>query len=320
MLRQAIFLRGALVAIYLFIGPGGLGAAVAQVATNSAPASGITATIPDDLNLLVGKRVVVGRLALCTPKTYAVNLSYSGKEAKIVSFSRNQSLDGIRRSISSLPIETQSLMQDMMKGGLILFEFDDGSQLDSCASLGWKALSTQLDLSPGESISTLTSGQAAPPELPPLPPASVPGIAPTICPISIVSIKSGVGLAHMLADSLTTSTFQRQLDEASHNGQSKHYLDVRVVNRGGKPISAFEFGSVYMNKMGDPASSSMNVSQNARPIGPGEEATSWTMDRDNLQSSGAGEVKVFISRVRFNDGTSWQDDGTHPCSRSTKIG
>ena len=279
---------------------------------------GTSSAIPDDLSLLVGKRVIVGRMALCTPKTYSVNLSYSGKTAKVVSFSRNTTVDGVKRQLRSLPPATQSLMENQMKGGLVLFEFDDGTRLDNCVDIGWNELSAQIELAPGESVLVSAPAQNAPPSSPP-PPSSGSNNVVQTCPITIVSLKSGISFAHILLDQLTTSEFEQQLDQAAHNGQGKHYLDIKVHNDSGKSVSAFEFGSVYSNKMGDEGASTNSISQNRRSIAAGVYLTVWAMDRDTLEQSGIGQVEVFVSRVKFDDGTFWQDDGTRSCSRTTIV-
>lgn len=284
-------------------------------------ADSASVAIPDDLNLLIGKRVVVGRIPLCTPKTYAVNLSYSGKTAKVISFTRNSSLDAIKGRLRYMPAATQTLMADMMKGGLVLFEFEDGTRLDSCAAIGWNTITAQLELAPGETIVLPVDAQrslaSAPEPIGPPPMASA--ASPQQCPVAIVKLSSGVSFAHMFAEALTTSEFQRQVDETIHNGQDKHYLDIRVRNDSAKPVSAFEFGTTYLNRMGDAAASATYISQNTHSIGPNEEIRASAMDRDTLAQTGSGQVRVYIGRVKFDDGSLWQDDGTHSCSRTTGI-
>jgi hypothetical protein len=290
-------------------------------AGTSASNGGTSASIPGDLGLLIGKRVVVGRMALCTPKTYNVNLSYSGKTAKVVSFTRNNSLDRIKGNLRSIPPSAQETMTDLMKGGLVLFEFEDGTRMDNCGSIGWSTIAAQLELAPGETVS-LASDEQRPSATAPEQFGTSPSSGATMlqsCPVSVTGLSSGVSFAHMFVDALTTSQFERQVDETIHNGQSKHYLDVRVHNDSDKSVAAFEFGAIYLNKMGDEAASTTYISQNTRPIRPGGEMKTTAMDRETLAQTGSGEVKVYVGRVRFDDGSSWQDDGTHSCSRTTTI-
>ena len=67
----------------------------APAVTSPAPADAApTPRLPDDLNLLVGKNVIVGRLPLCVPNSYTANLAYAGKPATVVSYTPNAALAG----------------------------------------------------------------------------------------------------------------------------------------------------------------------------------------------------------------------------------
>ena len=279
------------------------------------------AAIPDDLSLLVGKRVIVGRMPLCVPNTYNVNLIYSGKTARVVSFTPNKNLTAFPTNVR-LPPSVQATFADIAKGGLILFEFDDGTQLDNCASVGLSTITAQVELAPGETITPVpslrsagapTSNDAAVASSPRPPP-------PQQCPLSITSLSSGVSLSDMFVEALTTSEFERQIDETMHNGQSKHYLDISVHNGTEKSVEAFEFRTSYLNHMGDATVSATYISQTARPIKPHGDYRAQAMDRGESSQNGAGKVDLYISRVKFDDGTIWQDDGTKSCSRLTASG
>src|SRR5579863_7650116 len=94
-------------------------------------------------------------------------------------------------------------------------------------------------------------------------------------------------------------------------------LDVAVRNSSDKPIVAFEFAAVYSDKMGDETTSATYISQNEHAIQPGDISKASAMDRNEWSQNGAGQVTLYISRVRFNDKTMWQDDRTHSCSRES---
>ena len=294
---------------------------IAQTPVDTSVSGGASVSIPDDLNLLVGKQVVVGRMALCVPKTYNVNLSYSGKTAKVVSFTRNASLDGIKGNLRSLPPSTQAMMTDLMKGGLVQFEFGDGTRLDNCGSIGWATIAAALELAPGELISLPAKDQSVAALTPGLAGALPPtgAVIPQKCPVSVAGLSSGVSLTHMFVEALTTSEFERQVDETIHNGQTKHYLDVRVHNDSERPVAAYEFGTIYMNRMGDPSATAAYISQNSHPIKPGGDDKTSTMDRDLSAQSGTGQVRVYITRIKFDDGSTWQGDGTRSCTRTTNV-
>ena len=40
------------------------------------------------------------------------------------------------------------------------------------------------------------------------------------------------------------------------------------------------------------------------------------MDRVERSRNGMGDVKVFISRIRFGDNTMWEDNGSHSCFKT----
>ena len=109
------------------------------------------------------------------------------------------------------------------------------------------------------------------------------------------------------------------MDETMHAGQGKHYLDIKVQNAGIKPVAAFEYTTVYADKMGDLSNSATYISQNTHAIKPGATFGSSAMDRDHSAQNGMGQVTVYVSRVRFDDGTYWRDDGSRSCSRVANL-
>lgn len=274
-------------------------------------------TIPQNLHLLVGKRVVVGRMILCVPNTYSPNLSYAGKTATVMAFKENTTLTTLPPSVlNRLSQNIRANLEDIEKGGILSFQFQDGTSLDTCSNQGVSALTPNLELAAGETI-TYPEAQTNTNETISRPIPSISSVTQQ-CPIDVIGVSSGVSVLHFLLDTLTTSEFQQQLDETLHDGHQKHYLDMRMRNDSDKLVAAFEMTAVYANKMGDESGSSTFVSQNSGPLKPGSEYTASAMDRSEWTQNGSGEVKLFISRVRFTDNTYWQDDGSHSCARSTR--
>ena len=58
------------------------------VTTKAVPSTedSAAAAIPENLALLRGKKVMVGRIALCVPNSFQPNLAYAGKIATVVGF------------------------------------------------------------------------------------------------------------------------------------------------------------------------------------------------------------------------------------------
>jgi hypothetical protein len=284
--------------------------------------------LPDNLNLLVGKKVVIGRMSLCVPKTFNTNLTYSGKTATVVSLKPGNIRKLPPSVMNRMAPDMRERLLDLQNGGILLFQFEDGTQLDNCAAMGPKALSENLELAPGETITsaqpavTATSSPQPAAALSTAGTSTVPAVstAPQECPVVVTKVTSGSGgFGHALAEGLTTSEFQRQLDQTEHGGHSKHYLDMRMRNSSSKPIAAIESVVVYSNKMGDETTHDTLLSQNTKPIKPGEELKSYSMDRSESTQNGTGNVTLYIGRVRFEDNTFWQDNGSHSCSLSNKV-
>ena len=267
--------------------------------------------LPDDVRLLIGKHVVVGRLPLCIPNTYTANLSYAGKQATVISVKNSQfAVQPSQTVLNRIPPNIRAGMEDTAKGGTVLFQFEDGTKLDTCVARKASELFQEVELAAGETITVPVEAQVTPR----LGGVDLPAQQ---CPVIVTGVSSGFSLLHSFLDGLTTSEFERRLDQAAHGGQGKHYLDIRTRNVSEKPVTGIEMVAAYANKMGDPTNSSTMISQNKDDIKPGEEYKASAMDRGALAESGIGQVTVYISRVRFSDNVFWQDNGSHSCSRTS---
>lgn len=271
--------------------------------------------LPDDLQLLVGKKVFVGRIPLCKPDTYQTNLSYAGQIATVASIKRSTMPKVAPYMMAFMPANARDLIKDTQNGATILFRFNDGTELDTCAPYGPNKLSENVRIAAGETITH---------PIPPPPPEKQNSAPPVksiqSCPVLVTrAVSSWGGFGHALVDALTTSRFQQQLDLVTHGGEPKHYLDMRIRNDSQTPVMGIETTAVYYNRIGDQITSSTIIPQNDKPIKPGSELRSYTMDRSALMQNGLGELEVFVSRVRFVDGTTWQDDGSHSCSFKSEI-
>ena len=258
-----------------------------------------------DLKLLIGKQVTVGRMPLCSPGTYSPDLAHLGKQATVVDFRPNTKINPAALSLNRLPPLLRSQMIDAARGGRVIFKFDDGQTLDTCADLMQSQIVDGVTLAKGDSIASLAAQRKEPEQ----------HIAEQMCPVIIIKASSsGANFGHMLVDNMVNSEFQRQLDQTMHGGVGKHYLDVAARNASEKPIVGLEFSAVYQNKLGDEVGSTSFIPQNARAIAPSAEVKSSIMDRNLAAQSGVGGVKVYVLRVKFQSGESWADNGSHSCS------
>ncbi len=276
----------------------------------------------NEVTQLVGKKVTVGRLPLCQPSTYNVDLSHSGKQATVVSAKPSKFPAVSEKMLNRMPPETRALIEEQRKGATLLLEFEDGTKLDTCAPIGPKQAADNIELLPGQKIeSTVLPEQAPSTAASSLAPAVATSVSiPQDCPVEVTKVKSSDGgFGHALADAMTTSEFERQLDTTTHGGKGKHYLDMRMRNVGTKNIRAVESTVIYSNAMGDETSRDTLVTQNNKPIKPGQELKSYFMDRSVQSSNGRGDVVIYIQRVRFEDNTYWQDNGSHSCKLTSEI-
>jgi hypothetical protein len=150
--------------------------------------------------------------------------------------------------------------------------------------------------------------------------ASSVSLPPQQCPVSVIKATStDGGFRHVLADGLTTSQLERDLEKARNGGHDAHYLDTRMRNDSLKPIKAIEAFVVYSDKMGDQRARQTILSQNDKSVPPKGEYRGYLVDTPESWRNGKGEVTVYVIRVRFEDDTFWQDNGSHSCALTSKI-
>jgi hypothetical protein len=105
-----------------------------------------------DLHLLVGKQVTVQRKPLCQPGTFTVVLTYAGKQATVVSLKPSTITPLSPGVMARMPPQARAMMEDAQKAVTILLQFEDGTQLDTCAPIGPGKVFDYLELAPGETV------------------------------------------------------------------------------------------------------------------------------------------------------------------------
>ena len=115
-----------------------------------------------DLNLLVGKKVIAQRVPLCQPGTYTVILTYAGKQAEVISLKPFNAAHMSHAAMSRLTPELRAMMEDMQKAATILVKFEDGTQLDTCAPIGPSKLADYFELVPGQLLPPTTQATGTP--------------------------------------------------------------------------------------------------------------------------------------------------------------
>jgi hypothetical protein len=289
-----------------------------------------------DLNVLIGKKVIVQRTVLCPPATFKWTLDYAGKTATVISLKPGPQILPVRHP-EKLPPEIRALWEDQRKAAIILVQFEDGTRLDSCMAISPAQLSDHFELVPGQ---TLDIGLASDPTTTPasnaLPAVLTPSttartLAPSItaapvsstqeCPVTVVKATStNGGFRHAFADALTKSRFEQAVEKAQNGGNDPHYLDVRLHNASQKTVRAIEATVTYTDAMGDESTNGTTLlMQNNDPIKPGKDVSGYSVDTFARSANGKGEVSVRVSRVRFEDNTFWKDNGSRSCALTSKI-
>lgn len=141
--------RGSCVPLILaFLCPSTSLAAQAPAQVEAAQSTG--APLPENLSLLLGKKVLVGQMRLCVPNTYNVKQAYRGQPARVVGFRRwkmNVPTEGLTPAM-------RTSVENMNNGRILLLQFEDGTKLDTCVPETAKELSSRIGLAPGQTIAT----------------------------------------------------------------------------------------------------------------------------------------------------------------------
>jgi hypothetical protein len=79
-------------------------------------------------------------------------LSYAGKQAKVVSLKPFKIAPLSQGTMDRLPPQARAMMEDARRAATILVQFEDGTQLDTCAPVGPSRLSDYFELVPGQTL------------------------------------------------------------------------------------------------------------------------------------------------------------------------
>ena len=269
-----------------------------------------------DLKTLVGKKAVAQRMPFYEPGTYrAISKAYAGQTVTIIDVKPSAMYPGMPTltvgQMASLLPELRQSFENVRNAATVVVLFADGTKADTGAMpIMPSTLSSYLEVIPDQ---TATAASAINPTLAvPLPKQE--------CPVVVTKATStNGGFGHALADAMTKSEFERAVEKAQNGGHDPHYLDVRMRNGSNKSVRAIEAFAVYANAMGDEGEQVTLLTQNDKAIKPGGEYKSYAVDTQTRSSNGIGDVTVYVSRVRYEDNTFWQDNGSHSCSLTTKV-
>lgn len=136
-----------------------------------------------DLNQLLGKKVVAQRMPLCEPGTYNTVIAYAGKQASVLSVKPSKTFPALSQStLAKVPPEARALVEDQQKAATVLVQFEDGKQLDTCAPIGPARIAQYFELAAGQTL----NAPAAQPTTAPAPQA------PAVDMLSADEVKSAL--------------------------------------------------------------------------------------------------------------------------------
>src|ERR1035441_9120610 len=115
-----------------------------------------------DLNVLIGKQVIVRRTALSPPGTFTWSLAYAGKQATVVSLKPSKALSLTPAVMNKLSPAARAILEDQQKAATILVRFEDGTQLDSCMPITPRVLSDHFELAPGQTLDAAPASTPVP--------------------------------------------------------------------------------------------------------------------------------------------------------------
>ena len=261
-------------------------------------ATGFGQTNIQDVSSLVGKQVVVQRTGLCQPGTFNAVLSYAGKTATVLAVTPKNMPQIPQSAMNRIP---QGQMRELLegKGAILLFKFEDGTELDSCAAITPSTMSDFLALVPGQTI------EPAPRPIT----SNAPPTQPQDCPVSIANLTTG--------NSFKASMLVSMESQGSSRSIGKSFLTVKYQNDSSKEVTGIRFRVSYFNSVQEVQHVSDVITPTGAKLKPKK---SFSVVQPDWVFVGTEKMQLagWVDKVVFADGTSWIDDGTHACKATSK--
>ncbi len=276
-----------------------------------------------DMKAMVGKKAIAQRMPFYQPGTYIpISNAYAGQTVTIIDVKPSAMFASMpkltAKQMASLPPEQRENIENVRNACTVVVQFSDGTKADTGAMpVMPTTLASYLEVIQDQPTGIASSASNTTPIQ-----ASSALVVTTNkdCPVVVTKATStNGGFGHALADAMTKSEFERAVEKAGAGGNDPHYLDVRMRNGSAKAIRAIEAFVIYADAMGDPGPQTTLLTQNDKNIKPGGEYRGYSVDTSQRSTNGIGDVTVFVSRIRYEDNTFWQDDGSHSCALTTRI-
>lgn len=261
-------------------------------------ATGFGQTTIQALSSLVGKQVVVQRTGLCQPGTYNAVLTYVGKTATVLAVTPKKMPQIPQSAMNRVP---QGQMRELLegKGAILLLNFEDGTELDSCAAITPSTMSDFVALVPGQTLEPAQRPTSS----------TAPPTQPQECPVSITNLSSG--------NSFKASMLVSMESQGNSSSIGKSFLTVKYQNDSNKEVTGIRFRVSYFNSVQEVQHVSDVITPTGAKLKPKK---SFSVVQPDWVFVGTETMKLsgWVDKVVFADGTSWSDDGRHVCKATSK--
>jgi hypothetical protein len=102
---------------------------------------------------LIGKKVKVNKLRVCEPGTYKVDVEHSGMEAIVLSERPRNASPLPQSELDRLAPDVRDNVLDQQQAVMLMLQFPDGSQRETCVPIGPRKLSEAITIIPDVSPS-----------------------------------------------------------------------------------------------------------------------------------------------------------------------
>jgi hypothetical protein len=273
---------------------------VAALAQAQTPAS--------DMKMLVGRSAVVQRMPFYQPGTYnQISKAYAGQTATIIEVKPSTMFAMMPTLTASQMMDLPPLLQqttaNIKTASTIVVQFADGTKADTGAMPVMASnLSTYLELLPDKNPSaavsspTVITPNSSPPMMTVTTAADRQAQTRQFCPIQPTKVKyasMGISILAGLA--------------GMPNGVP--IAEVHWINQSTQEVHAVRLNIQYFDVVDSPTyTQEVAVQQKTKPTKKGGGVAAAWLGTQNTH------LASYIDRVKFKDGSIWNDDGSHSCS------
>jgi hypothetical protein len=268
-----------------------------------------------DMKTLVGRRAVVQRVPFYQPGTYqTIPNIYAGQTVTIIEVKPSAMFASIPKltagQMASLPSQSRENIENVRNASILVVQFADGTKADTGAMPVMPSnLPSYLEIV-GDPVA---SG-----------PAVIASVAPTTtnpsansgqgqtttnqpCPVQPTNVKyAGV------RTSLAMSIIAGLTPDFTHINPDEPIALVQFSNQSRQEVKAIRLGIQYFDAVDSPTYTQSVMYQAKLKVN--KSATAMSQSLFGTQGT---HLVAYIDRIKFKDGSVWNDDGSHSCAVET---